>query len=439
MPAPACANRRRRLISGSSRFIFSSSWSRIPDPVKDAVLVVPDQQRAVRHHRTTGQPPEVRVLPVLLRQPAGDERLDPFRPPRLIERDPGDLIPRRRQAVPRTAHRHECVTPVLGRELIAGVEGHLERGAVRGVLQHRGAARLCPRSIGERLGRTVGRVGLAVLVDVRPAVPAARLDPVQFLPLLVVAKPVDAMVEPPEVPGFRVPTEADGIAEAARVDGAARAIGPHAQYGRVLLTGLVAGVAGGADGDVQPAVGPERERTVRVLTGLRQVIHQDAQRAERAVRPTVGHEDLVDRHEVEAVAPQGEPMRHRAPGDYTLGVRAAVAILVAEHDHVAWLTLRDVHRAVGSHRYHPRVLHALGPFRDGEAWRRLQRRDARGGRRQWGRAVDVGTHLPGDRRLLLHVPLGRQQARPDGAPHPDGGETEGGRRCFCASCVPVTI
>src|SRR4029453_17836646 len=46
------------------------------------------------------------------------------------ERDAHDLVAGRHRPVPRTVVRHEQAPAVLRRELLAGVEGHAERGGV---------------------------------------------------------------------------------------------------------------------------------------------------------------------------------------------------------------------------------------------------------------------------------------------------------------------
>jgi hypothetical protein len=96
-------------------------------------------------------------------------------------------------------HGGKGVAPIFGRELRATIEDELHGSGVRGVHQDRFVARLRPvvmRDVGRRL---VLHVLLARPVDVRPAVFVAFNDE-QLFGLIVVTKPIDAVVPAIELP-----------------------------------------------------------------------------------------------------------------------------------------------------------------------------------------------------------------------------------------------
>ena len=286
------------------------------------------------------------------------------------------LVAGRRLAVPRAAHGDEGVAAVILREGVAGVERELHRRGVRRVEADRVRRLRAPLVHRDAARRVVLRVRLAVGIDVGPAVLAALDDVIELLVLLVVAEPVDAMVHAVEFAAPRLEAVADRVAQAGRVDGAGRAVGLGAHHGGVLGVGLAAGVAGGADGDVELAVRPHLDHPVGVLPARGQIGDDALERLQRAVGAPFGAVDLGHRRQPHVVADDLDAVHHRPRGDdLALGlalVDAAVAVGVAQHHHVADRAARDVERPVIGHRDHARVDEVLGEQLDLEAVRQLQ-------------------------------------------------------------------
>src|SRR4030095_3850030 len=95
-----------------------------------------------------------------------------------------------------------------------------------------------------------------------PEVEAGRRRTVELIRRYVLAQPVAPVVREPELPGHRVPGEADRVANARGKDFTARAIGIHPGDRRVAL--LIADVAGRTERHVELAVGSEGD----VLPGM---------------------------------------------------------------------------------------------------------------------------------------------------------------------------
>lgn len=122
-----------------------------------------------------------------------------------------------------------------------------------------------------------------------------------------------------------------------------------------LLVGLAPGVAGRADGDVELAVGPDHHHAIGVLAAVRQVVDNPLERPEAAVVLDLRLVDVGDGHEVHRIAVDRDAVHHGSRGDCLLHVGAPVAVLVAQHDHVAHVAPRDVDRAVLRDREHARI------------------------------------------------------------------------------------
>ena len=169
-------------------------------------------------------------------------------------------------------HGDERVAAVLGGELATDIENHLHRRRVRRIHQDRFLRQARPLLGAHLPGWLAMGIQLAAAEDIRPAVSLPLLDVVQFLELLIVAEPVDAVVHSEQFTGDRAPIEPDGIAQTRGEDRSRFSIGRHPKYGRTLRRGLVAGVTGAADGDVKLLVRPDANRAVRMLTAIRQIV-----------------------------------------------------------------------------------------------------------------------------------------------------------------------
>ena len=240
------------------------------------------------------------------------------------------------------------------------------------VAEHRRLAPVPPLVEPDAFRRVETRVELALAVDVGPAVLLAFLDEVQLLHLLVVAEPVDAVIEAVQRAGRRMPAEADGVAQARREDLSRLAVEARLEDGGVLRVRLVALVAGGADLDVEHPVRPDRERAVLVLAGVRQVVDDPPEVAEGAVRQDIGHVHVPGGDHVGFAGVDRDPMHVRAGRHGLHGLGASVAVLVLEHDDVADRPPAGVDGAVLAHREPARVDEAVGEDGDVEAGRQLE-------------------------------------------------------------------
>jgi hypothetical protein len=199
------------------------------------------------------------------------------------------------------------------------------------------------------------------------------------------------MVEAPQFAGLRLPAEADGVAQAGGKDGALLAVRRDAQDGRIFRVALIADVAGAAHAQVQHAVGAEGDGAVRMLAGIRQVADQQFQLAQAAVAEDVGDEQFLDRDEVQLVVADCQAVRAGAAGHGDRrAVGLAVAVGIAQQQHVALVAPAQVDVAVGRDGQDAGVFQAGGIGGDGEPGRGFQRRDARRGGLDLGWLEDGG-------------------------------------------------
>ena len=113
-------------------------------------------------------------------------------------------------AVPRAVFGRERIIGVLGRELLAGVERHPERSAVR-LHQHVGHDHL---GLQLRMRAHQASVGIAADVEVRPSVEAAPLHAGHVVGNQVVAEVVAFVGGAPHIAGSRLHVEAHTVADA---------------------------------------------------------------------------------------------------------------------------------------------------------------------------------------------------------------------------------
>ena len=154
------------------------------------------------------------------------------------------------------------------RKLLAGVEGDAQGGAMGLQFQHWRLIFLWSGLIAELRVRHIG--GMPERIAEMQAGAGGQVD---LLGGDVVAQHVPAIVGEPEVAGFRVPVEADAVANALGVDFRCAAVRVHAQDGgepRILRKADVAGrphrhiqLSVGAELDVLPAVVPVVRQAVR--------------------------------------------------------------------------------------------------------------------------------------------------------------------------------
>lgn len=256
------------------------AWA-VSHSVDDAVGIVADQKCTALRHRQTDGPCDMRLA--VVDQEAGQEGLKPDRLAG-VETNPHHLVARRRLAVPGTAHRHEGVPPVSCRELLAGVEQHLHGGRVGGVAEHHGLACRRPLLFADLPWRGALGIHPVLAPDVGPTILLSFLNAVELLGLLIVAQVVDAVIHPPQLPRFGVPSKADGVPQAAGKDGPALAIRRGPQQRRMLGIGLVARVTGRAHADVEHLIRAKGQRAVGVLTAIGQVVDDPFLWTQRAVR-----------------------------------------------------------------------------------------------------------------------------------------------------------
>src|SRR5690606_3123982 len=138
---------------------------------------------------------------------------------------------------------------------------------------------------------------------------------VQLFGRRVIAAPVRAVVHAPQLAGLRVEGETDGVAQPPGVEGASGAIEPRPDQRCVLGVRLDARVARAADGDVEHAVGADRERAVGVLAAVRQVCDERARRAESAVAAYVRNVNGCRRGEIRAALVQRDAVYALDAGD----------------------------------------------------------------------------------------------------------------------------
>ena len=145
-----------------------------------------------------------------------------------------------------------------------------------------------------------------------------------------------------------MPAEPDRVAQAAGEDRAFAAVGGQAHDGRVLGVALGARVAGRADAQVELPVRAQAERAVGMLAGVGEIVGEQPQGTDVAVRQQVTDEQLAHGCYVDFAAADRHAMQVRSAQDRLLGVGAPVAVLVLHRDQLAGIALADVEGAVGA-------------------------------------------------------------------------------------------
>ena len=174
--------------------------------------------------------------------------------------------------------------------------------------------------------------------------------------LLVVAQPVDAMIEAVEGAAFRLKTVADRIAKTGGEDAPVGAVRVHDGDRRILLIGLGAGIAGRSDRDIELAVRAELDHAVRMLTAFGKAVGNQFQFAQRAVFGPRRAIDVVDGHQIDRVAVDLDAVHILLFGDSLALVGLAVAIRVAQHQDIALVAAGDIERAVFGDFHHSGIL-----------------------------------------------------------------------------------
>ena len=170
------------------------------------------------------------------------------------------------------------------------------------------------------------------------------------------------------------------------------------------------------------------DHPVRVLAAVGEVAEEVLERGEPAVVEDPGPVEVLDGHEVDRLAVDGDPVHPRPAGDDLLAVGHAVAVLVLEEHDVADRAAGDVDAAVARDGHHARVdevarEHAhLEPGREAEPGDPVRRGLELAGLDDVGDDLDVGVlgvlELVG-RGLRLGRGAGRQREAGDeeGLPH----------------------
>ena len=156
----------------------------------------------------------------------------------------------------------EDLIAVLFWKHVAGVETHAESRYVRAEFLDR-RDKFVATALTAECG--IGDVG-AVAVGIAEVLSIGGYS-VQFVRWHIVAHPVSSVVREPQFARFRVPIEADGVANASRYD-AEGAIGIQSSNRRVRIA-AIADVARRADGYVQQVVGAKADEfpAVRTICG----------------------------------------------------------------------------------------------------------------------------------------------------------------------------
>src|SRR6266508_2962451 len=251
-------------ITPSLLLRLSSLRSGVGDAVGRTVLLVGNQHRAVRQLQDIGGPAVELVLAVV--EETGHERLDLGG--RALRPGKHHVIAVLLLPVPRPAAGNEADVRVGLGEHAAGVELDAEPGDMRsrqGGRQYHAGARVWPLDV---------RIGNAVGVAIGEAEIGAFLilgNPVELVLRAIIAGPVAAVVGEPQLLRHRMPVEADGVADAARDDLHAGAVGVVAADLAVGAGVDLANVAVRADLHIELAVGPERDVLPIVMDGVREI------------------------------------------------------------------------------------------------------------------------------------------------------------------------
>src|SRR4029078_12018936 len=208
-----------------------SSSSALPagaDPPDRIRCVIGHQQRAVPRDRDAHRPsPHLAVG----RDEAGQKDLVIAGRARPAHRHAKHAVAGAQRPVPRPVLGGEDVAVVLGGELLAVVEQHLQRGAVR-LQQHVG-------NDGRRLQlgvlARVPRIGIAADVVPGPAVKPALLDWGDVVGDQVVAQLVALVDGHPLLARVRMHGDADGVADARREHAPPATVGRELEHGGAVL------------------------------------------------------------------------------------------------------------------------------------------------------------------------------------------------------------
>ena len=278
---------------------------------------------------------------------------------------------------------------------------------------------MCAREIERRRHRGIGgRVGPGVLQlrlrgirlilrnEERKAVVFPRFDLIDFVRRKIVAQVVLSRVVRPHAAGLRIPVEADGVVQAARVR-LQRTIGVHHLNRRAARIGLDTDVARRANRDVQPSVRADvdRPRHVDRRRRARQIGKLLRIAGRLAVHPLHPHHRRR-RRDVEKSVLESQTVRVGQVVQNDFGLRPAVLVAVWQRDDLVAGPPRDQQDAFRAHGHQARPGEVrcehrrLETRRNGQVrrrchdgWRRLAVSDRRDERDEQQRAEIMFGHL----------------------------------------------
>ena len=261
------------------------------------------------------------------------------------------------------------------------------------------------------------RVGRARAQAPRPAVVLAFVNCVEFLWRLVVTAHVRAVVKAIQLPCFRLPTKTHGVAQAAREHFTFGAIRSHAQHGGVFGVGVFAVVAGGAYAHVEPPIRPHAQRTPRVVATFGQVVKQQSRGCQGAIGLHLCNVEAGVGDDVQIAVVQQQAVRAGNARHCLSHISHALAMGVAQQQHVALAALAGIHIALGRYLQPAHIAQALRKYRCGKPVGKLETAKAFFGQ-GYGCRLQDANHRFGCRRTAgghgLSDGWGRRQHHNDG-------------------------
>ena len=245
---------------------------------------------------------------------------------------------------------------------------------------------------------------------------------VEFAGRHVVAHHVAAMLVKPHFLRFRMPVEADRVADAARESFQPGAVRLHSVNGSVDVRIHLADVAGRTHRHVQQAVRAESDEFPAVMAVARELVadHHRFGRILQAALDIVVAQDAADLGDIERTVAEGDAVRGiESPGDGDDLVGPAVAVGIGQRVHRAFGARADEHRASVAERERPGVVDIVGEHGDPEPrWQldAIDRRRGVGGCREAGckgqRRGQRSERLGHSHRMLLCRAHGKDNGLP---------------------------
>ena len=195
-------------------------------------------------------------------------------------------------------------------------------------------------------GGAVFRIGLAREIALGPAIVSAVLDDVDVFGREVITQVVAVVVAAPQLASRGIERQADAVAEPAREDPSARAVGVELRDGRAHRVTFVAEIARGPRGDVELAVRSEQNRARRMAAALRQA--RDRHGIPAWLIEPFHVAFLGDVHGLAAKRDPERPLQSLRDDDGAVG--DAVVVRIGELDDEARARLRRVDRVAGTQR-----------------------------------------------------------------------------------------